>query len=195
MTRREVLSPEERLLKVIENPALRTHDASWRGTALVFFRKLRGGDESLSIQMLVRVVEALCILTVFVGAIHFVVEGYVFKGRFDRLYEKKAITPSASPSNAELVADDPKLKELTRNVFGDSTGASAAETKPKSVPANNELKLVGVLWSDHPQAMLEDKSGRTFLVNEGDAVADVTIKKIYQDRAIATNGHEDWELR
>ena len=85
-----------------------------------------------------------------------------------------------------------------RNVFTltpSSSGTSGGATA-KLGPTSTNVKLVGIIWSDHPQAMLEDtQEQKTYLLGPGEQIGDVTIKKILQDKVILGNHEREWELR
>jgi type II secretory pathway component PulC len=62
--------------------------------------------------------------------------------------------------------------------------------------AVSNYKLVGIIWSDTPQAMIEDtKAGKTNLLNENEIMGDFKIKKIERDKVIITKDKMEWELR
>jgi len=60
----------------------------------------------------------------------------------------------------------------------------------------SNLKLVGILWSDSPQAMIEDnREKKTYLVGAGERIGELTVKKILKDRVIIGKGEQEWDLR
>ena len=64
--------------------------------------------------------------------------------------------------------------------------AETAEEKIKT-----SFKLVGIIWSDRPQAIIEDEAtNKNYLVYEGDAIDKFTVSKIAQDevKLIAEDG-------
>ena len=94
------------------------------------------------------------------------------------------------------------LQEITqRNMF------ALLEVPPPSVvkkeEANQELtnmannfKVVGIIWSEAPQAIIEDpKTGRTYLVNRGGKLKDARVKDILKDRVILSYDNQDVEIR
>lgn len=58
------------------------------------------------------------------------------------------------------------------------------------------LKLVGISWSDNPDAMIEDtRAKRTLFVKEGDLINDILVKKILKDKVILNLDGESIELK
>jgi hypothetical protein len=66
----------------------------------------------------------------------------------------------------------------------------------KAAEATKTLKLVGISWSDAPDAMIEDtKAGKTFFVKKGQAVNDFKVEAIYKEKVVLRYGVESIELR
>jgi type II secretory pathway component PulC len=58
------------------------------------------------------------------------------------------------------------------------------------------LKLVGISWSNDPDAMIEDtKTTRTFFVKRGQMISEVKVKDIARDKVVLTYDGEDIDLR
>ena len=58
------------------------------------------------------------------------------------------------------------------------------------------LKLVGILWSATPQAMIEDnKEKKTYLLATGEKIGELVIKSILRDKVIIAKGDQQWDLR
>ena len=58
-----------------------------------------------------------------------------------------------------------------------------------------QLKLVGIIWSKTPQAMIEDKrENKTSLVSEGDTVGKLKVKQILKDKVVVAYENEEYEL-
>lgn len=110
------------------------------------------------------------------------------------LIEDKKIQPLISKANFAAV-----LKEARkRNVFTLAPQAKEEKRKTAIKPRERvaDLKLVGILWSSNPQAMIEDvKSGRTYLIGAGDEIKRWKVKAIYQDRVIIVGDEGESELR
>jgi hypothetical protein len=66
----------------------------------------------------------------------------------------------------------------------------------KAAEASKTLKLVGISWSDAPDAMIEDtKAGKTFFVKKGQAVNDFKVEVISKEKVVLRYGVETIELR
>jgi len=76
--------------------------------------------------------------------------------------------------------------------------AQATQTKEQediAVQLKN-LKLVGIIWSKSPQVMIENiTENKTLLLNVGDLIGNVKVKNILQDRVILGIDNQEWELR
>ncbi|MFA5039471.1 MAG: hypothetical protein WC732_07305 [Candidatus Omnitrophota bacterium] len=58
------------------------------------------------------------------------------------------------------------------------------------------LRVVGILWSDVPQVIIEDTTeGRTHFLNKGSKIKDVRVKEILRDRVILSYDKQEIELR
>ncbi len=86
------------------------------------------------------------------------------------------------------------------NMFSGLSEATAQEAQAQvqediSAQLKN-LKLVGIIWSDKPQAIIENTvENKTLLLNIGDQMDKVKIMKIYQDKVILGADGQEWELR
>ena len=64
----------------------------------------------------------------------------------------------------------------------------------KKMTAN--LSLVGISWSEDPDAMIEDKkTNRTHFVKRGDSIGDVVVSGIFKDRVVLSYNGEEVELK
>ena len=58
------------------------------------------------------------------------------------------------------------------------------------------LKLVGISWSDDPDAMIEDtRSMKTFFIKRGQLIGEVKVQAIFKDKVVLSYGGEETELR
>ena len=78
---------------------------------------------------------------------------------------------------------------------------TTAATSPKGpssriIEATQHLKLVGISWSNDPDAMIEDtKALRTFFVKRGQMMGEVKVQAIFKDKVVLGFGGEEIELR
>ena len=57
------------------------------------------------------------------------------------------------------------------------------------------LKVVGIIWSDAPQAIIEDsQDAKTYLLNRGSKIKGARVKDILKDRVILSYDGQQVEL-
>ncbi len=85
-------------------------------------------------------------------------------------------------------------------------GAKRVEAEEEQIEAPNDLasvasatqhlKLVGISWSNDPDAMIEDtKAVRTFFIKRGQMLGTVRVEAIFKDKVILSYEGEEIELR
>ena len=58
-------------------------------------------------------------------------------------------------------------------------------TSSRILDATESLKLVGISWSDNPDAIIEDtKDTKTFFVKIGQKIGDVKVQAIFKDKVV-----------
>jgi len=80
----------------------------------------------------------------------------------------------------------------------ESSGKPALTQGPseKIVEAVKDLRLVGISWSNDPDAMIEDgKALRTFFVKRGQMIGDIKVQAIFKDKVVLDYGGEEIELK
>ena len=108
----------------------------------------------------------------------------------------KELPESESLSNIEFREAISEIRK--RNIFSLSflEHKSIKETDVESELQVSDLKLVGVIWSENPQVMIEDtKSKKTYLLNTGDLIGNVKVKKIQRESVILEAEGQEWVLR
>jgi hypothetical protein len=86
-------------------------------------------------------------------------------------------------------ADEPK-KEKVNFKEDEKKGPTELEIMAKS------LKLVGISWSDHPDAIIEDvKAKKTYFVKTGHKINEINVQAIYKDKVILNYRMQEVELR
>jgi len=87
----------------------------------------------------------------------------------------------------------------SRDIFrmGQKSSLDSPEViSSKAAEASQTLKMVGISWSDQPDAMIEDtKSGKTYFVKKGQMVGDFKVVAVYKDRVTLRYGEENIDLR
>ncbi len=200
------LTPEERLLKIIENPGNQSPgiirrpagEAGSRENAQAgasrIFQFPAGG---LTLRTAVQLAVAAAVLSTL-----FLLYDYVSVSRDSSERLKKALSRGTEGGYSGTAAEKaPALKELLgaagkHNIFAVEPDKAESLLSAETAQAISTLKLVGILWSERPQAMVEDtKNSKTYLLNDGDSVNDLKVKKIYVDKVILSKDGKEWELR
>ncbi|MDP3723225.1 MAG: hypothetical protein Q8R91_07005 [Candidatus Omnitrophota bacterium] len=210
-------TPEEKLLQIIDNPSLAKPRLSTllRRKAATFAavppwvsqwtKAGAGGRPILTARAANALLAGLCVLLTMVWVVDFVSLRSQFRARL-QMVERAQL---AAPRQAEESSTPrPQLQELLeetkrRNLFtflpppAEAASPSVGEQLASRV---QELKLVGIIWSDNPQAIIEDtKEGKTHLLSAGESLGPIgpTVKKILKEKVILgeADGPKEWELR
>lgn len=197
----EKITPEERLLKIIENPAAeKTKAATPPAKSAAVAIKPKDLSKYLSLEAVNKAAMVICaFVTIFA-----VYDYLMFRDGLARKYKKiiTEITPyKPGGQGINMLRDnmsDLLEKYRERNIFSflppPAEAVSAASSEALQQITN--LKLVGVIWSDNPQAMIEDaQDKKTFLVGAGDRIGEFTLNKILRDRVMVGKDGKEWELR
>lgn len=96
-------------------------------------------------------------------------------------------------------------KVKARNLFGfadePEEEKAAFKEQPKQGPTELEtmaktLKLVGISWSNDPDAIIEDeKAQKTYFVKTGNKINEISVQAIYKDKVILHYRSQEVELR
>lgn len=66
----------------------------------------------------------------------------------------------------------------------------------KAAEATQNLRVVGISWSEQPDAMIEDiKAGKTYFVKKGQMAGEFKVEAIYKDRVTLKSGMESIDIR
>lgn len=199
------MMPEERLLKIIENPmsaksagsvALnKPVDGAPRNILALAKRFNIGVDffKRLGLRRINIIVAAVAVIVTLVWLIDFFTMNRALKVRESKI--KPAADDSAKEVDSSKAAKMPTHEMIAaakkRNIF------TSSPTVPEAVMLQDsqaiaDLKLVGIIWSDNPQAMIEDTKGqKTYLLSTGDKIGKFKVKQILRDKAIIAG--DDWE--
>ena len=205
------LTPEEKLLRIIESPKEAVHPLRRERRfqvqdlkATLKLLKSKYGDKAKDFLTLKSanavLIGSAALATVFLGA-----DFWLGMPRLEAIARLDEAAKKMDVGNLVIERLDPLaiyLQEITqRNMF------ALLEVPPPSVvkkeEANQELtnmannfKVVGIIWSEAPQAIIEDpKTGRTYLVNRGGKLKDARVKDILKDRVILSYDNQDVEIR
>ena len=211
-------TPERELLKLIEEDKDNSNSSSsGRLRGVLSFSVLRGRFSFFRRNFLKGISFRDFSITSFNKLLLIILLCMIFYVSFD-------IITSASRLNKELessfklqrkVVFSPKkevslLKNITyyvneakkRDIFNIIVAKKEEKLIPQKIDAKEiiektkHLKLVGIAWSDNPDAMIEDtRAKKTLFVKEGDNINEVRVKKILKDKVILSFKGEDIELK
>jgi hypothetical protein len=205
-------TPEEKLLRIIESPLAKTQkeqelkdrlkkDIRPKGFGLKGLLNLfRRRENVLSIKNINKALAgASVLLTIFALA--------DFGIKFAGLKENIGVMEGLSYDDISYVEREFAVKvkpdEILRRIQARDPFIPVIYEKeitisPDTEEAKKRLKLVGIIWSTNPQAMIEDeRDKRTYLVSAGESIAGgILIKEISRDKAVVVSEEgEMWELR
>lgn len=221
----EPLTPEKQLLKLIEDPkpeVLKAAQAKRLGKErfslsalkgrLAFFQKFSFGkwanfqQGAGTASGIAGINTILKVLVVFLS----LYQGYDVMAMVMKLNQASnlilepgknvtiAVEQPAARKNISYYAD----KVATRDLFRLETVTEPPPRKPisKEVEVNTVAKnfsLVGIAWSDDPEAMIEDTaSKRTHFVKRGQTISgQVTVVTIFKDRVVLSYKDKEFELK
>jgi len=208
---KENITPEEKLLKIIETPATQRLKVSLVTKARVInlqtvaakfkeFKIDKNIFKNFNLKMATKGVASLCgLVTIFWIFDFFSVAGNL-RNHFEKTIQPSAIAAteekkiSIPPLNSEEILA--QLKRRNMFTFIPAPAKTEASLAPDIAQKIANLKLVGIIWSEKPQAMIENSNDqRTYLVNSGERIGQVTIKKIFQDKVVLEVEDQERELR
>jgi len=83
-----------------------------------------------------------------------------------------------------------------KEVIEEMQEAKPVAATAKTVDAVSHLRLVGISWSDDPDAMIEDTTTfRTYFLKRGHKINDLVIEEIHKDKVVFRYNGEEIELR
>jgi hypothetical protein len=214
-------TPEKQLLKLIEEPS--AHAAASRPARHVrpafslgvlrsrfaFWRKgLRPGAGALTFD--IRKVNVLLGVAVLGSGTFFVTSSTVLARRLAEP-PNFSFAPSGDGAQAQLVLPTP-VKALesylqtvrARDIFRLGASPATAPSTPSQEAAVEErdsmvlsrYRLVGISWSDDPDAMIEKTDEqKTIFIKRGQQLDSLRVEAIYKDRVIVSFEGRELELR
>jgi len=208
-------TPEERLLKIIEKKGAgsdsgkgeiaRQRASLERKRWFFSFKNMHFSDLSLeppafTLQFVNKMLIIAAILFTLVFVFDFFRDKVHLRNSFSLVTGVPALVKEKTKEKSLLKGDlASALKESRkRSLFTlnpiEKEESSKSQIKPRE--KITDLKLVGILWSNNPQAMIEDvKSGKTYLISSGEEIKRWKIKKIQRDSVILLGDEGETELR
>lgn len=219
-------TPEKQLLRLIEDPksnmasiqaqAVKHHSLSlfsfgaWLGRISFFKEVFKKWFQGIRPQQLdIKLVNKILGLFIFILAFYFI--SNLFSSLINlkkpshlelKPQEGASLAGAQQASFLKKAASYYLEKVRGRDIFKmgakKSTVAEAPSKGPSSriIEAAQHLKLVGISWSNDPDAMIEDsKALRTFFVKRGQMIGEVKVQAIFKDKLILSYAGEEIELR
>lgn len=203
------LTSEDRLLKIIEGSSVpkdgvEAPRGSGRGDFKVFWARIRSGKfEDLLRGVRLRTVNKVVILLCGLLTLACLVNFSLSKNKFEVMFSKISLAVPAKPEvKKKSVMDGVNFQQALamakqHNIFTLDRPLSNAEGV--MVGESQEIanfKLVGIMWSEKPQAMVEDiVEQKTYLLSVGDQAGRLTVKEILKDKVVLGRDEHIWELR
>jgi len=207
----EKITPEERLLKIIENPKelqkqripLALKSAAVKAVVRKWWFDIKRIDKKailkqFNLTFVSRVVFGFCIIFTIGCIIGFIRTQSRLNNGFIKVLKGLDVEEAASSgkSSYELNINDIIRQAAKRNIFTLLPSAAQPQGAVDPAAAVSNFKLVGIMWSENPQVMIEDvKMQKTYLLNAGERMGDFTIKNIFREKVIITKDSQEWELR
>ena len=191
--RKRKTTPEEKLLRVIENSPASVHshrDINIMGK--VFSLKRIFTFNNIKRINILDLANKLLFITAGICTIFFIIT--LTKRYKDVELEKKPSILSSAEKKERLKEYVQLIKN--KNAFGVDFGVSGK--KEEVVEEKINYKLVGILSMGigKVQALIEDENNKTYMCSEGDIVGDnVKVEKIGQDRVILNKDGKTIELQ
>lgn len=110
----------------------------------------------------------------------------------------------SSPEAQGLMRKSISSQEIKRNIFltpGSKIEANTESAGPDLTEQVKDFKLVGIIWSRNPEAMIESaKDLRTYTLKKGDSLSgQLKVKEVLRNSAIlevvTASGSKEYELR
>jgi hypothetical protein len=206
---KDKLTPEEKLLKIIENPNVEKRPVPLvirvKGLGLSslkeWLKNIRIDKDiikRINLKTINRVIAGICVIITVIWIFGFFKSGLTMGRRFRQVVsgEEKSTPDDMKRPNIEASVDEAVSQAKKRNIFTFLPTKEEIASTINVGPTLSNFKLVGILWSDNPQAMIENtKEQKSYFVSKGDTIGDIEVRKILGDKVIVGKGSEEWELR
>jgi type II secretory pathway component PulC len=199
-------TPEEKLLRLIENPGKDIKDVLPRRRGfrfnLAWIRNIRLPKGKLQPYLLFNlktINKGLVVVSVLI-TLYLIIDFIKERPDLNQIYASEVLghrRDIKTSARAELMNLADYLSQIERRDIFHLVPLKKEETIPTAketlVSLSGNLKLVGIIWGKSPQAMIEDKQeNKTMLLNQGDEIGKLKIRQILRDRVIL--GYEDQEM-
>jgi type II secretory pathway component PulC len=226
MAEERPVTPEKQLLKLIEDPKINAagiqaeaikhyglslfSPAAWSGRISFFKEELKKSFQGKGpAQLDAKLINQVLTFFIFFLVLYFLSTFFVSLVGLKKVprLEFKASADRGTTSPQEVLALKKAaayyLEKVTqRDIFRmgekktDNAAAGPKAPSSKIIEATQNLKLVGISWSNDPDVMIEDaKAGRTFFVKRGQTIGEIKVQAIFKDRVVLSYDGEEIELR
>ncbi|MCX5665629.1 MAG: hypothetical protein NT036_01070 [Candidatus Omnitrophica bacterium] len=203
------MTPEERLLKIIENPNTEKRKESLAakvrsfdpGSVKEWFSGIRMDKDILkkiNLKAINKIIAVICALVTLIWIFDFGSGGISLAKRFKRISsgESLVLPDEGKRPKIDVAIDEAMTQARKRNVFTFVPTKEEAASAVSVGPTLSNFKLVGILWSDNPQAMIENsQEQRTYFVSKGDKIGDLDVRSVLRDKVMLGKDDQEWELR
>ena len=208
------LTPEEKLLKIIENPQSGKGRVGSRGIAKVgslkvaleaWLKKIRVNKISfkdINLKIINKIALALCVILTVFFVFDFISFGSISLKKISKITAEAAVPEVKAKKISFQKINFTETINLSKkhNIFSFlppvENSEQANNVPPEAQQVITNLKLVGIIWSDTPQAMVENtKEQKTYLISAGDKIDMLNVKKVLRDKIILGKDEKEWELR
>lgn len=225
MVQKRSITPEKQLLRLIEESkptsniqaqAIKHHSLSlfsygaWLGRVSFFKEVFKKWFQGIKPHQLdIKLVNKILGLFIFVLAVYFI--SNLFNSLINlkktpylefKPQEGASLASVQEPSFLKKAASYYFEKVRERDIFKmgakkpTTVGGPPRSPSSRIIEATQHLKLVGISWSNDPDAMIEDsKALRTFFIKRGQMIGEVKVQAIFKDKVILSYAGEEIELR
>lgn len=216
-------TPERELLKLIEEPGLSGKSPSTKARLkfLSLFSpdalkarfsylklKFKGGFSvkaltHLEFRFVNRALELFIFVLLFYLISNLMISIVSLNKKSSLEFQIKKTAAAVFPETSLLKVSSYYLeKARARDIFKMGLGSVSEAKDVSQVPvsklaeAAQNLKLVGISWSEDPDVIIEDaKAGRAYFLKRGQTINDFIVKAVFKDKVVLSYQGEEIELR
>jgi len=208
---KDKVTPEEKLLRIIENPATeakkyrffesskqKAPDLKLLIAKIKGFHLNKASLKKMNLHIANRIVVGACVFFTLFLIFSFISDNLRYRGSFKKLSSEATLESVIDQEQAAIDVTKAELAIETkrRNIFSFLPPKAEAAVTTEVPTMITNFKLVGILWSDKPQAMIEDtQEQKTYFLSKGEKIKEVVVKRILKNKVILGKGQEEWEVR
>ena len=158
----------------------------------------------VTLRMANRVLVAIGALLTLAWVIDFFSMRSQYEARLEMVERTQLVAPTQTKTISlptlefSAVVEQAKQRNMFTLIPPKTDAPAPAQTVEDLTPFVEDLKLVGVIWSDNPQAMIEQvKEGKTSLVGKGERIGPLRVNEILKDKVVLglENSDKTWDLK